>query len=99
MIRNSTIEKQFSRARIFISGKVQGVFFRQNARQKAKELEITGWIRNLTDGRVEAVFEGEKENIEKMIDWAKKGPIWAKVEKLEVFWEKYQGEFNNFEIK
>jgi len=88
-----------SRAHIYVSGRVQGVFFRDWTRRKAKELEIFGWVRNLNDGRVEAVFEGEKEKIEKMIELTKKGPILAKVNKLEIEWQEFQAEFSDFEIK
>ncbi len=53
----------------------------------------------MPDGRVEAIFEGEKENVEKIISWSKRGPFWAKVKNLETNWEQYKGEFENFEIK
>lgn len=85
--------------RLFISGIVQGVFFRENTRQIAQELGITGWVKNLPDGRVEIVAEGEKEKIQDLIEWAKVGPQFAKVEKVETFWEEFQNEFNSFEIK
>ena len=88
-----------ARVHIFVSGRVQGVFFRENIRKRAKKLRITGWVRNLSDGRVEAVFEENKEKVEKIIEWKNRGPILAKVNGLEVEWEEYQGEFNNFEIK
>ena len=87
------------RVHIFVSGKVQGVFFRENTKKKAEELLISGWVRNLPDERVEAVFEGERENIEKILKWAKKGPFFAKVDNLEILQEDYRGEFDNFEIK
>lgn len=87
------------RIRIFVSGRVQGVFFRQNAQKKARELGIAGWVRNLPDGRVEAVFEGGKEKTEQMIEWAKKGSMISRVDGLDVVQEEYQGEFNDFEIK
>ncbi len=91
--------RQNVRVRIFISGRVQGVFFRQSTRKKAQELGITGYVKNLSDGRVEAVFEGPKEKVEEMIEWARRGSIIARVDGIEVFWEKYQGEFNDFVIK
>ena len=87
------------RAHIFVSGKVQGVFYRENTRKKAEKLGVTGWVKNLRDGRVEAVFEGDKKKVEEMVNWARKGPIWAKVEALDVIWEDYRGEFNGFEIR
>jgi len=87
------------RAHIFVSGRVQGVFFRENTRKKAKGLGICGWVRNLADSRVEAVFEGEKYKVEELVNWARKGPWIAKVEKLETVPEEYKGEFTDFEIK
>lgn len=87
------------RAHIFVSGLVQGVFFRSYTAKKAKELGLTGWVRNLQDGRVEAIFEGEKENIQKMIEWAKKGPSSAEVDGVEFNCQEYKDEFKDFEIK
>lgn len=92
-------ENEKVRAHIFVSGKVQGVFFRENTRQKAEKLGVAGFVKNLKDGRVEAVLEGEREKVEKMIKWTKRGPMWAQVKDLEVSWEDYQGEFKEFEIK
>ncbi len=86
------------RVHIFVSGKVQGVFFRSNTRNKAMGLGLTGWIRNLNDGRVEAVFEGEKEKVEKMIEWVRKGPEYARVEDMEIIPEEYKREFNGFAV-
>ena len=88
-----------TRCHVFVSGRVQGVCFRESARIKAERLKITGWVRNLDDGRVEAVFEGEKEDVEKMIKWAKIGPLFAKVDNLEAEEQKYQAEFKRFEVK
>lgn len=87
------------RAHIFVSGKVQGVFFRENCRKLADKFKITGWVKNLKDGRVEAVFEGEEGKVKRMVKWAKRGPIWARVDNLEAVWQNYQGEFDNFEIR
>ncbi len=84
------------RAHVFVSGKVQGVFFRSGAKDRAKELGLTGWVRNLKDGRVEAIFEGEKEKVEKMVEWCRKGPEYAIVKNVEVIPEEYAGEFNGF---
>jgi acylphosphatase len=86
------------RAHVFISGLVQGVFFRWETRKNALKNNVKGWVRNLRDGRVEAVFEGEKEDVEKMIKFCEKGPPGAKVEKVEVKWENYKGEYDSFEI-
>ncbi len=87
------------RAHIFVSGRVQGVFFRDGTQRQAKKLAIKGWVRNLSDGRVEAVFEGEKDKVEQIVNWAKKGPILAKVDDLEVEWQEYKEEFDDFEIR
>lgn len=87
------------RAHIFISGLVQGISFRYYTREKAKQLGLTGWVKNLSNGRVEAVFEGEKEKIEQMIDWVKQGPDLAQVKEVEVQWQEYENEFSDFEIR
>ena len=88
-----------ARVHIFVSGRVQGVLYRHNTQKMAQKLGLTGQVGNLADGRVEAVFEGEKDKIEEMIKWAKRGPFLAKVENLEIIWEEYKGEFPNFEIR
>jgi acylphosphatase len=87
------------RCHIFVSGKVQGVFFRQNTLEKAKTLGLKGWVRNTQDGSVEAVFEGEKEKVEKILEWMKIGPPLAKVENVEIKFEDFKGEFDDFEIR
>ena len=88
-----------ARVHIFICGGVQGVFFRANTVKIAKELGLAGWVRNTPDGKVEAVFEGDKEKIEKIIEWSEKGPPFAKVTKIDIEWEKYRGEFDDFVIR
>ncbi len=87
------------RAHVYVSGRVQGVFFRSDTRDEAVRHDITGWVQNLTDGRVEAVFEGEKEKVDKLIEFCKRGPPGARVVKVEVSWETYTGEFENFKIR
>ncbi len=86
------------RKHVYISGLVQGVFFRANTKRMADILGIKGWVKNLPDGRVEAVFEGEREKVETMIRWCHKGPPSAVVEKVEVIDEEYKGEFKDFKI-
>ena len=88
-----------ARAHVLISGQVQGVFFRYHTKEMAKGVGVGGWVRNLPDGRVEAVFEGEKEKIDEMIEFCRKGPPSAHVTKLEVKWEPFKGEFEDFEIQ
>lgn len=88
-----------ARVHIYVSGRVQGVFYRSNTRRKALELGITGWVRNLPDGRVEIVAEGEREKLERLIEWCRHGPPLARVEDLEIIWEEPRGEFESFTIK
>lgn len=88
-----------ARAHLLISGLVQGVFFRENTRQRAENFGLKGFVRNLPNGKVEAVFEGEKEKVEKIIEWCKKGPPAAKVYNVEIKWEDFKEEFKNFEIR
>lgn len=87
------------RAHVYVSGRVQGVFFRSETQDEALRHNVTGWVRNLPDGRVEAVFEGEKEAVEKLIEFCKRGPPGARVTKVEVAWEPYTGEFKDFKIR
>ena len=87
------------RKHVYISGRVQGVGFRASTRRKAQRYQVKGWVRNLFDGRVEAVFTGKKESVEKIIDYVKKGPRFARVEDVEIHNEDYQGQFKNFTIK
>lgn len=87
------------RAHVFVNGRVQGVFFRYETRREARKHGVKGWVRNLPDGRVEAVFEGEEEAVKKLIEFCKRGPPGAKVVKVDVKWEDYAGEFNDFEIR
>jgi len=88
-----------TRVHIFVSGRVQGVFFRSAAKHYADRYNVKGWIRNLPEGRVEAVFEGEKEDIEKMIEFCKHGPSSARVTTLELTSENYTGEFDSFKMR
>jgi acylphosphatase len=87
-----------ARARVIISGIVQGVFFRYNTCNQAERFKVTGWAKNRWDGKVEALLEGEKEDVEKLIAWCHQGPPGAQVDKVEVKWEEYKGEFNSFSI-
>jgi acylphosphatase len=80
------------RARVQVRGRVQGVFFRADARARAESLGVAGWIRNLPDGRVEAVFEGEDEQVESMVEWCRRGPAGAEVEEVHVEREEPAGE-------
>jgi len=87
------------RVHVFVSGRVQGVFFRVGAQQKARELGLTGWVHNTIDGKVEGVCEGEKGSVEEFVVWCREGTQGAKVENCEVAQEEYKGEFQDFEIR
>ena len=84
------------RAHLYISGRVQGVGFRRAAQLQANEREITGWSHNLIDGRVEIVCEGKERDVNKFIVWTKQGPRFAKVQNVEVSYEKHTGEWSEF---
>ncbi len=86
------------RAHLYISGIVQGVFFRAHTRDVALNLNLTGCVRNLNDGRVEVTAEGPKDNIERLIEWCHTGPSGARVDAVRTDWEEPTGEFRNFEI-
>jgi len=87
------------RAHVFISGRVQGIFFRFETRRLARRLGVAGWVRNRRDGRAEAVFEGEKEDVERMIEFCGQGPPGARVTNVEVGWEEPTGEFEGFNVR
>lgn len=87
------------RTHMYVSGRVQGVFFRINTRRKALELGLTGWVRNLPGGQVEVVVEGEENQVDELIRWCGKGPPRAVVTNLEVKREPYTGEFEKFRVR
>jgi acylphosphatase len=87
------------RAYAYVSGRVQGVFFRAETVDLANRLGLTGWVRNLSDGRVEALFEGEKEDVEKALDFCRRGPPGAYVRNLDVKWEDWKGDLQDFIVK
>jgi len=86
------------RAHVLVSGRVQGVFFRSETQSEAWRWNVKGWVRNLLDGRVEAVFEGDMESVVKLIEFCERGPLWARVKRIDVSWEEYVGEFEDFKI-
>jgi acylphosphatase len=86
------------RAHVYVTGRVQGVFFRGETQNHAIRHNIRGWVRNLADGRVEGVFEGEKEQVNEIIEFCKRGPSGAYVQKLDIMWEDWTGEFQEFRI-
>jgi acylphosphatase len=83
--------------RVYISGAIQGVFFRKFIKEKADELNIRGFIRNLEDGRVEVILEGRDERVNEMVEYCKKGSPHSEVKKIETFELKHQG-FKGFKI-
>ncbi|UCC41829.1 MAG: acylphosphatase [Candidatus Aminicenantes bacterium] len=87
-----------ARANIFVSGLVQGVFFRDHTQRWATSLNLTGWVRNLRDGRVELLAEGDKEKIDELISRLEEGPPLSQVDRVDVRWEDYKGEFEDFRI-
>ena len=84
---------------MLVSGIVQGVFFRATAVQTAQRIGgITGWVRNLPDGRVEALAEGEREDLDIFVGWLRHGPPGASVDRLDVTWEGATGEYSGFDV-
>jgi acylphosphatase len=81
-----------ARARAVVRGRVQGVFFRAETRDRARSLGLSGWVRNAPDGSVEAVFEGDRERIESMLAWCRRGPSLARVDDVQADWEEPRGE-------
>lgn len=86
------------RAHVSISGWVQGVFFRSSTRDKARSLDVTGWVRNLYDGTVEVLIEGDADAVSRLIAWCHHGPPGARVAEVEVEWGEYSGKFDTFFI-
>jgi len=86
------------RIRACITGRVQGVFFRAETREQARRLGLTGWVRNLPDGRVEVLAEGDEQDVRALLAWCRTGPPHASVERVEESPECFSGEFNTFTI-
>ena len=87
------------RVHIKVSGRVQGVSYRASARKTAVSLGLFGWVRNLADGRVEILAEGSATHIAHFVEWCGRGPIWARVDKLEIIDEPPAGEFEGFYVR
>ena len=86
------------RVHVIIHGKVQGVFFRMKTREEAIRNGVTGWVRNLADGTVEAVFEGNEAPVKMLLKWCENGPPHAKVSKVDVRWESFERAFAEFDV-
>jgi acylphosphatase len=87
-----------ARAHLLVTGYVQGVFYRHTTAQKARARGLTGWVRNLPDGRVEAVVEGEEKEVLALVDWCRSGPSHATVERVDVEWQRPVSEFSGFQV-
>ena len=86
------------RVRLFVTGRVQGVFFRQSLKAKSIQNDVFGWVKNLQDGRVECLLEGNEENISILVKWAHSGPANAIVENVEIYNETFDNEFTKFDV-
>ncbi len=84
---------------VFVTGRVQGVFFRQATRVTAIKNNVTGWIKNLDDGRVEVLIEGEDKSVDSVIEWCNYGPANSRVDNIQVNTEDYSGKFESFEVR
>ena len=87
------------RVHVYLSGRVQGVGFRAFTSRTAQQLGVKGWVKNLADGRVEAVLAGSEEKVEQMLNKVKTGPRFAEVNDMQVEEEDYRGEFDKFEVR
>ena len=86
-------------AHVYVYGTVQGVFFRYHTKKLADQLGVSGWVRNLPDGRVEAYFEGGEDAVRRIVEWCRVGPPLARVERVEVEWGEYTGRYRGFTIR
>ncbi len=87
------------RAYVRVYGRVQGVFFRAHTVEKARSLGVTGYVRNMSDGSVEAVIEGDRDKVLELIEWMKVGPPLARVDDIKIDFSEYRGEYKDFRIK
>ena len=86
------------RAHLFINGLVQGVYFRDTLRQLATQKQVSGWVRNLTDGRVEAILEGDQSDVDRLVEWSRQGPPDAVVDEVEIRLSDPSGEYRGFQV-
>ncbi len=86
-------------ARVLVSGLVQGVGYRHSTYRRALELGLRGWVRNLPDGKVEAVFQGDRATIERMIAWCRRGPALARVDQVSADWQPASNDLDDFQIR
>ena len=88
----------YVRANAIVRGRVQGVCFRMETQRAAVHYGVQGWVRNKSDGTVEAIFEGEKHQVDSILNWCRKGPSLSRVTGVDISWEDYLGEFTMFDI-
>ena len=86
------------RAHLLVTGRVQGVFFRASTKDIAEQLGVTGWVRNTSDGKVEVLIEGEESVVKDFISWCRDGPRLAQVSDIDIEYQIYLGEFQEFNI-
>jgi len=86
------------RIHLVVRGRVQGVYFRASAKREARQLGLTGWVKNRNDSAVELLAEGEEDQVKDFLAWAQHGPSTARVDKVETRWRSYTGEYSNFQI-
>jgi acylphosphatase len=87
------------RLHLIIKGRVQGVFYRDNTKKRANELDLGGFVRNLSDGTVEVVAEGPEESLKELVKWCWQGSKYAKVEDIQIKWQEFKNKFLSFEIR
>jgi acylphosphatase len=87
-----------ARLHVLIEGRVQGVFFRASTRDEARKLGLDGWVRNLPDGRVEALIEGDRRAVAEMLLWCRRGPKYSYVDRVDEEWLPFQGDLGEFRI-
>ena len=88
-----------ARVHLIVTGKVQGVFFRAETQRAARRFGVSGWVRNRADGSVEAVVEGVRDDVEKLVQWCHTGSPSARVARVEATWEEYQAAFDEFAVR
>ncbi|GEM_PF-107053 len=87
-----------ARAHVVVSGKVQGVFFRAETKKTAARYGVFGWVKNNSDGTVEAIFEGDEDDVKAVTEWCRQGPPHSRVKDVTVIYEDYSGKFKGFDI-
>lgn len=91
---------EMARAHLIVTGRVQGVFFRAETQKAASGFGVTGWVRNKRDGSVEAIVEGPKPDVSRLVAWCRRsGPPLSRVAAVDVTWQRYQGEFETFDVR